>query len=35
MNPWLVHVKAYYAKHPKMTYSAALKAAKKTYKKKK
>ena len=34
-NPWLVHLKAYYAKHRgKMSYAQAMKAAKATYKKK-
>ena len=33
-NPWLTHVKAFYAKNKgKMSYSQALKAAKATYKK--
>ena len=33
-NPWLTHVKAFYAKHKgKMSYAQALKEAKKTYKK--
>ena len=35
MNPWLVHVKSFWAKNKgKMSYKAALVAAKKTYKKK-
>tara|TARA_R110000744_G_scaffold233204_1_gene351220 strand:+ start:547 stop:660 length:114 start_codon:yes stop_codon:yes gene_type:complete len=35
-NPWLVHLKAFYAKHKsKMSYSQAMKEAKKTYTKKK
>jgi hypothetical protein len=34
-NAWLTHLKAFYAAHKKsgMTYSAAMKAAKATYKK--
>ena len=32
-NPWLTHLKAFYAKNKsKMSYSQAMKAAKKTYK---
>ena len=34
-NPWLEHVKAFRKKHPKLSYSEALKKAKGTYKKKK
>ena len=35
MNPWLVHLKAFYAKNKsKMSYSQAMKAAKATYSKK-
>ena len=30
-NPWLVHVKAYRLKHPKLSYKEALKGASKTY----
>lgn len=32
-NPWLVHLKAYWAKHKKsgISYKSAMKAAKKTY----
>ena len=34
MNPWIQHVKAFYAKNKgKMSYAQALKAAKATYKK--
>jgi len=32
-NAWLSHVKDYRVKHPEITYSEALKEAKKTYKK--
>ena len=33
-NPWLIHLKAFWAKNKsKMSYSAAMKAAKATYKK--
>jgi len=35
MNPWLTHLKAFYAKNKsKMSYSAAMKAARATYSKK-
>jgi large subunit ribosomal protein L40e len=30
-NPWLVHVNAFRAKHPELSYQEALKAASKTY----
>ena len=34
-NPWLKHLKSFYAKHKnKMSYKEAMKEAKKTYKKK-
>ena len=34
-NPWLIHLKAFYAKNKsKMSYAQAMKAAKATYKKK-
>ena len=34
-NPWLTHLKAFYAKNKsKMSYSQAMKAAKATYRKK-
>ena len=35
-NPWLTHLRAYYAKHKAsgMSYSTAMKKAKATYKKK-
>jgi hypothetical protein len=34
MNPWLSHLKAFYAKNKsRMSYSQAMKAAKATYKK--
>ena len=34
-NPWLTHLKAFYAKNKsRMSYSQAMKAAKATYKKK-
>ena len=34
-NPWLIHLKAFYAKNKsKMSYRQAMKAAKSTYKKK-
>ena len=33
-NPWLIHLKAFYAKNKsRMSYSQAMKAAKATYKK--
>ena len=33
-NPWILHLKAFYAKNKsKMSYSQAMKEAKKTYKK--
>ena len=33
MNPWLSHLKAFYAKHKgKMSYKQAMKEAKKSYK---
>lgn len=32
-NAWIIHVKAYNAKHPKLSYKQAMKAAAKTYKK--
>ncbi len=36
MNPWLSHLKAFYAKNKsKMSYKQAMKEAKKTYTKKK
>jgi len=36
MNPWLSHLKAFYAKNKsKMSYKQAMKEAKKTYNKKK
>jgi hypothetical protein len=35
MNAWIKHLKSYHAKHPKLSFSAAMKAAAKTYKKKK
>jgi hypothetical protein len=31
-NKWITHVKAYHAKHPKLTYGEAMKQAKATYK---
>lgn len=31
MNKWLVHLKAYHAKHPKLTYKEAMIAAKTSY----
>ena len=35
MNPWLTHLKAFYAKNKgKMSYAQAMKAAKSTYTKK-
>ncbi len=35
MNPWITHLKAFYAKHKsQMTYGEAMKKAKATYKKK-
>ena len=35
-NPWLIHLKAFYAKHKdKMSYKQAMKEAKKSYTKKK
>lgn len=33
-NPWLAHVKAYYASNPELSYQEALRAASKTYVKK-
>ena len=32
-NPWMSHLKAYRAKHPKLSMSQAMQGAKKTYKK--
>ena len=32
-NKWIAHIKATRKKNPKMSYSNAMKAAKKTYKK--
>ncbi len=32
-NPWLIHLKKFAMAHPKMSYTEAMQAAKKTYQK--